>query len=117
MFLIILERITIIKLPLLSFIANKNNKRGILIMGSRTSMIKRFGFAVAGLVMILALAACGGGGDSDSEGSGGSEGSDGDVKLTLWAWPGFGLQDLVDQYEDENPGISIEIQEADYADV
>src|SRR5690625_807476 len=86
-------------------------------MGSRTSMIKRFGFAVAGLVMILALAACGGGGDSDSEGSGGSEGSDGDVKLTLWAWPGFGLQDLVDQYEDENPEISIEIQEADYADV
>src|SRR5699024_11705718 len=39
------------------------------------------------------------------------------LKLTLWAWPGFGLQDLVDQYEDENPGISIEIQEADYADV
>ncbi|WP_062049505.1 ABC transporter substrate-binding protein [Bacillus sp. JCM 19034] len=35
----------------------------------------------------------------------------------MWLWPGFGLQELASEYEDNNPGVTINIQEADYGDV
>lgn len=71
--------------------------------------------SVSMIILMLVLTACGGGGNSGG-GSGGSE-SGKDVTLTLWAWPGFGLADLAKQYEEENPGIKIDIQEAEYGDV
>lgn len=65
---------------------------------------------VAGFALILFLLGC----DGSSKGS---SGSGGNVELTLWAWPGFGLEDLAKEYENENSGITINIQEADYGDV
>lgn len=66
-------------------------------------------YLIVGLVLVSVLSACGGSDDKKS--------SDGDVELTLWAWPGFGLADLAKEYEENNPGITINIQESEYGDV
>ena len=74
---------------------------------------KKITGAAAGLFLLFGLSACSG----EESGGGDSGGSGGDVKLTMWAWPGFGLDDLAAEYEEKNPGVTIDIQEADYADV
>ncbi|KQL58731.1 MULTISPECIES: extracellular solute-binding protein [Bacillaceae] len=51
-----------------------------------------------------------------SSGSSSSESTGGDITLTMWLWPGMGFAEKAAQYEDENPGININIQEAEYAD-
>lgn len=67
---------------------------------------------ISSLVILMFLAACGGGAEGEGSGESG-----GDVELTMWAWPGFGLGDLAAEYEENNPGVTIDIQEADYVDV
>ncbi|TSB48268.1 ABC transporter substrate-binding protein [Alkalicoccobacillus porphyridii] len=62
--------------------------------------------------LVAGLAACSSGSSSSG---GGSEDGD-DVTLTMWLWPGMGFEEKARQYEDENPGITINIQEAEYAD-
>ncbi|MDX8047137.1 ABC transporter substrate-binding protein [Gracilibacillus sp. S3-1-1] len=62
-----------------------------------------------GVVVSLFLAACNEESSSDRNESGNNE-------LTLWAWPGFGLDELAQEYE-EDTGVKINIQEADYGDV
>lgn len=49
---------------------------------------------------------------SDSEGS-----SDGEsVELTMWVFPGMGIDEQIQKYQDENPNVKITVQEAEYAD-
>ncbi|WYP25746.1 extracellular solute-binding protein [Alkalihalobacillus sp. FSL W8-0930] len=77
---------------------NKLTQKSLLVLGS------------AGLA--VSLAACSSGSSSD----GGGSDSGGDVTLTMWLWPGMGFAEKAKQYEEENPGIKIDIQEAEYAD-
>ncbi|MBM7837142.1 cellobiose transport system substrate-binding protein [Alkalihalobacillus xiaoxiensis] len=63
---------------------------------------------VAGSIgLVTTMAACSSGSSSDSGG---------DITLTMWLWPGMGFAEKAQQYEEENPGIKINIQEAEYAD-
>ncbi|WP_077622337.1 ABC transporter substrate-binding protein [Sediminibacillus massiliensis] len=73
-------------------------------------MVKKIGLLVAGLMVLLGLMACSS--DESSGKSGG--GGDGDVTLTMWAFPGMGLDSKIEQYMEENPNVKIEVQEADY---
>lgn len=82
-------------------------------MNSRLSVWKIPFLMMVGLAFVFVLAACSN--DSASEKEGGGDG--GDVELTLWAWPGFGLEKLAKEYEESNPGITIDIQEAEYGAV
>ncbi|KKI93151.1 hypothetical protein WQ54_04625 [Bacillus sp. SA1-12] len=45
-----------------------------------------------------------------------SSGESSDNKLTIWLWPGMGIEDQIQQYAKEN-GIEIEIQLAEFNDV
>ncbi|MFH5824259.1 ABC transporter substrate-binding protein [Georgenia sp. AZ-5] len=73
--------------------------------------------AGAGITAIaLTAAACGGGGDAP--GTGGDEG--GDVALEFAQWwepelPDGVLRGLMDQFEEENPGITVELLSGPYA--
>ena len=69
---------------------------------------------VGSIGMAAAMAACSSG--SSSGGGGSDSGSGDDVTLTMWLWPGMGFAEKAKQYEEENPGIKINIQEAEYAD-
>ncbi|WP_066192163.1 MULTISPECIES: extracellular solute-binding protein [Gracilibacillus] len=65
---------------------------------------------LAVFVLLLAvLVAC-----NSNESS--SESNESASELTMWAWPGFGLEELAAEYEEET-GITITIQEAEYGDV
>jgi cellobiose transport system substrate-binding protein len=69
--------------------------------------------AAAGLL----LTACSGGSD-DAQAAGGADGgsSSGEqITLNLWTFGNFGYDDLIEEYEDENPNVRIEtlIQEFD----
>jgi multiple sugar transport system substrate-binding protein len=70
--------------------------------------------AVTG-VAALALTACGSGGDAASEGSSG-----GDVTIEFAQWwepelPDGAFRALMDQFEEENPGITVELLSGPYA--
>ncbi|WP_059105574.1 extracellular solute-binding protein [Shouchella shacheensis] len=71
---------------------------------------RRWGLTVGCLGLVSGLAAC-----ASSEETGGSDGGD-DVTLTMWLWPGMGFEELAREYEEDNPGITINIQEAEYDD-
>lgn len=74
---------------------------------------KKAGLTVVGMVLALTALACADDRDSSADGNG-----DGDeIELTMWLWPGFGVTELLEEYEEENPGITINLQEADYSDV
>lgn len=67
-------------------------------------MKKRFGFAVLSLGILFGLMACSGSGGSDK------------VELTMWLFSGTGLDEQIDKYQEDNPNIKINIQEAEYSD-
>lgn len=71
---------------------------------------KKRGLLSAIFFGLLVLSACSS--DSDS-----ADGAGGKVELIMWAWPGFGLEELIKEYEEDNPDIDINLQEADYGDV
>ena len=61
--------------------------------------------------LVVGLAACG---DKDSGGSGGSKdsgdsggSSDEEVELTMWVFPGMGIDEQIEKYQEENPNIKI----------
>ena len=66
-------------------------------------------------VASLALAACSGGGDADT---GGDEGGDVTLEFSQW-WepelPDGAFRGLMDQFEEENPGIKVELLSGPYA--
>ncbi|SHM58378.1 ABC transporter substrate-binding protein [Gracilibacillus kekensis] len=72
-------------------------------------MGKKLLLLLTGIVLMFFLVAC-------SEDDANSENESGNNELTLWAWPGFGLGELAEEYEEET-GVHINIQEADYGDV
>lgn len=76
------------------------------------ALARKIGLSVAGVGLAASVMAC-----ANSNG-GTSTGSEGDeIELTMWLWPGFGVTELLEEYEEENPGITVNLQEADYSDV
>jgi cellobiose transport system substrate-binding protein len=83
--------------------------------------MRRTKIAATAAALALVLAACGGsngddanGDDANGEESGG-EASGEDVTLNLWTFGNFGYDELIEEYEADNPNITIEtlIQEFD----
>jgi len=78
------------------------------------------------LAMLL-LTACGGDGDSESSGEdteseGGTESSssvigDGEVELVFWEFGNTGYDKLIEEYVEQNPNISINLQNSDMNDL
>jgi cellobiose transport system substrate-binding protein len=68
----------------------------------------------------LLLSACGGDADADADagdGASGSAGGDGEqVSLTVATFNEFGYEELLTEYEDANPGVTVEHVKADTAD-
>lgn len=62
----------------------------------------------------LALGACGGGSDENGDGEAGGEG--GDITLSVATFNEFGYEDLLTEYEEQNPGVTVEHIKADTAD-
>lgn len=73
------------------------------------------GALVGVTVMGMALAGCADTGSSNGNNESGNNSED--VELTMWLWPGFGLENLLKEYEENNPGIKVNLQEAEYADI
>jgi multiple sugar transport system substrate-binding protein len=78
--------------------------------GTRTRML-----LVGGVVASLALTACGQG-----EADGGAEGGGGDVALEFTQWwepelPEGSFRTLMDRFEEENPGITVELLSGPYS--
>jgi multiple sugar transport system substrate-binding protein len=76
--------------------------------------------ATAGIAIMGLTAACSGGGDPAGESSGGAEGGGEDVVLEFAQWwepelPEGVLRGLMDQFEEENPGITVELLSGPYA--
>lgn len=77
----------------------------------RTRML---GGSAAALSLALVLSACGSGSTGDGE-AGGSAG-DGQVTLTVATFNEFGYEELIQEYMDANPGITIEHRKAATSD-
>lgn len=69
---------------------------------------------LAATAATLALGACGGGSDEDGSTAGGESG--GDITLSVATFNEFGYEDLLAEYEDLNPGITVQHVKADTAD-
>lgn len=91
-----------------------------------TRSMKKPGVLFAGLVSgALVLSACSGGGDTPVEGAASGDaatGSSGDVTLELIQWwepelPEGELRDLMDEFEDANPGIKVELLSGPYGSI
>ncbi|WP_299449301.1 extracellular solute-binding protein [uncultured Serinicoccus sp.] len=64
----------------------------------------------------LALGACGGGSDENGDGDGEAGGGGGDITLSVATFNEFGYEDLFTEYEEQNPGVTVEHIKADTAD-
>lgn len=70
---------------------------------------------IAALGVIALAAGCGGG-------DGGGEGANGEVTIEFMQWwepelPDGAFQDLIDQFEEENPGINVDVLSGPYASI
>ncbi len=70
-------------------------------MRSRTAIVRLSSLAVAAVM----LTACGGDGGSGTD-------ADGNITLTVATFNEFGYEDLISAYEEENPGINVELKKA-----
>ncbi|SOC53812.1 extracellular solute-binding protein [Ornithinimicrobium cerasi] len=73
----------------------------------------------AGTAASLVLAACGGASDAGDDGGDGNAASAGDgeqVSLTVATFNEFGYEELLEEYEDLNAGVTVEHVKADTAD-
>jgi cellobiose transport system substrate-binding protein len=83
--------------------------------------MRKFTPIAALVALAVVLAACGGDADNGSDDNGtatdnGSAAGDGEqITLNLWTFGNFGYDELIEEYQDENPNIRIEtlIQEFD----
>ena len=78
--------------------------------------MRKFTPIAALVALAVLLAACGGDDDSGAAAGGnGAEASGDPVTLNLWTFGNFGYDDLIAEYEDDNPNVQIEtlIQEFD----
>ncbi|MCM3111050.1 ABC transporter substrate-binding protein [Lederbergia lenta] len=75
--------------------------------------MKRFALMISFMLLIFGLVACS---SSDKAGSDDSSKSGGQIELTMWLWPGMGMDDYIKEYEELNPNIKIKVQEAEYSD-
>lgn len=55
-------------------------------------------------------------GDTGGSGDDGGSGDPEEVELTMWLWPGMGLDEKIAEYQELNPHIKINVQEAEYSD-
>jgi len=74
--------------------------------------------AAIAAALAVVLAACGGSDGDDADGNGEASGSDTSgepVTLNLWTFGNFGYDELIEEYQNDNPNITIEtlIQEFD----
>lgn len=88
----------------------------------------RIKWLAAPLALAMLLTACGGGDQNDdapsasadeAEGSADDGGDDGDadpVTLSMWVFNGMGFDDMVARYQEENPHVTIEMQQTEYSD-
>ncbi|MFG6444432.1 ABC transporter substrate-binding protein [Microbacterium sp. P07] len=75
----------------------------------RSHALRRTAIVTAALTTsALVLAGCAGGGGGDQAG-----GTDGDVTLTVTTFGTFGYEDLYAEYEEANPGVTIEANNID----
>jgi multiple sugar transport system substrate-binding protein len=83
---------------------------------SKHARVRKTLAAVAGVAAIAVTAACSGGGDA--AGGGGAEGGEVTLEFAQW-WepelPGGVLRGLMDRFEEENPGITVELLSGPYA--
>lgn len=80
-------------------------------------MMKRCALSITFLVLLIGLVACSQDEEaSDSDGDGGSDSSEENVELTMWVFPGMGIDEQIEKYQEENENITIDVQEAEYAD-
>lgn len=75
---------------------------------------RRTTLLAATVTSALVLGACGGGEDGDEAGSSGGEG--GDITLSVATFNEFGYEELLPEYEELNPGITVQHVKADTAD-
>jgi hypothetical protein len=94
-----------------------SNDRGATLREEEITMPRYTRLAAAAAAASLVLTACGGGGDADGTGAAAGDGetSGEQVTLNLWTFGNFGYDDLIEEYQDENPNVRIEtlIQEFD----
>ncbi|TXC85869.1 extracellular solute-binding protein [Metabacillus litoralis] len=67
------------------------------------------------LVLAFSLAACSGGGNEGASNDGG-EGGDEKVELTFWAFGATGYEELVKEYQEENPNVTIKFKSSETAE-
>jgi cellobiose transport system substrate-binding protein len=79
-------------------------------------MFKRLAITFMCLILVFALAACGGAKDNADAGKDGAAGDAGTTKLTVWLWPGMGIEDQMKEYAAKN-NIELDIQLSPFADV
>ncbi|WP_182113444.1 MULTISPECIES: ABC transporter substrate-binding protein [unclassified Actinotalea] len=70
-------------------------------------------FLALGAASALLLTACSGGGEEPGEGGEG-EGDSDTVELSIHFWGDMGFADLVDQYEQENEGVTVNLVEGEF---
>lgn len=78
-------------------------------------MIKKLGIqklvlVLFSLMLLLGAVGCSSNNTSSEKDSGGK------TKLTIWLWPGMGIEDQIKQYAEEN-NIEVDIQTQEFADV
>ncbi|RKL66967.1 ABC transporter substrate-binding protein [Salipaludibacillus neizhouensis] len=83
----------------------------------KRKITKKIGVTFGSMGLAVSMIACADGGSNDASSNASNGGDSEEIELTVWLWPGFGVTDLLAQYEEENPHISINLQEAEYGDV
>ncbi|MCP3764826.1 extracellular solute-binding protein [Domibacillus sp. A3M-37] len=62
------------------------------------------------VLLLIGMAGC------QADDTAGGKTKDGKTKLTIWVWPGMGIEDQIQQYAKDN-NIEVEIQTSEFADV
>ncbi|MBT2755646.1 extracellular solute-binding protein [Mesobacillus foraminis] len=77
----------------------------------RSSGLQKFLLLALSLLLLIGAAGC-----KAKDTTAGEKTKDGKTKLTIWLWPGMGIEDQIKQYAKEN-NIEVDIQLSEFADV